>query len=364
MLRSLLLYLSEAGWVKRFVTRFPLARRVARRFVAGETPDEAIGAVRDLNAHGIAASVDYLGENVYTTEEAERAVEDYLHILNKIDQAGVTANVSLKLTHLGLDLGESVCVNNLLRILEHARRQGNFVRIDMEGSDYTERTLAVFRTLRHEHGFDNVGIVIQSYLYRSEGDIAALVEEGARVRLCKGAYQEPPDLAFPRKSDVDANYVKLARRLLEGAAHSAENKARKRAAGRDAPATPGAARTMESKNAKLMAGRDAPATRGADAPEGVYGNRKIPPLPGLATHDHKMIEAARACALELDLPHNRFEFQMLYGIRRELQTKLIADGFQLRVYVPYGSQWYPYFMRRLAERPANLWFFLTALFRG
>ena len=230
----------------------------------------------------------------------------------------MTANVSLKLTQLGLNLGESLGVGNLRRILETARSLDNFVRIDMEGSEYTDRTLAAYRTLHRDHGFDNVGVVIQSYLYRSEQDVAELVQEGARVRLCKGAYQEPPDRAFQLKAQVDANFVKLARCLLGGAARS----------------------------------------------EAAPKDGKFPPLPALATHDGRMIQAARAYAEEAKLPGERMEFQMLYGIRRELQSALAAQGYPVRVYVPFGTCWYPYFMRRLAERPANLWFFLTALFRG
>ncbi len=318
VLRSFILYLSGSPQVRSFVSRFPLARRVSRRFVAGETLEEAIAVVRDLNARGLRATVDFLGENVYTPAEAQSAVGDYQRILQAIDRAGVTANVSLKLTHLGLDLGESLCVDNLHRILETAQSLDNFVRIDMEGSDYTDRTLAVFRALRRQHGFDNVGVVIQAYLHRSERDIAEAINEGARVRLCKGAYQEPPDRAFQLKPEVDANFVKLARCLLDGAARA-----------------------------------------GA-----VPNDGNFPPLVALATHDHRMIQAARTYASETNLPPGQMEFQMLYGIRRELQSALVAQGFPVRVYVPFGTRWYPYLMRRLAERPANLWFFLTALFRG
>ncbi|MBI4769008.1 MAG: proline dehydrogenase family protein [Chloroflexi bacterium] len=319
MLRTLLLYLSGADWARKFITRFPLARRVARRFVAGERLDDAIAAIRALNARGMTATLDHLGENVTNEAEARAGAEDYLRTLDRIEEAGITANVSLKLTQLGLDLGQEVCVANLRRILQHARAKGNFVRIDMEGSDYTERTLTVFRTLKEDYEFDNVGIVVQAYLRRSEGDIAALAEEGARVRLCKGAYKEPAEIAFQARAEVDASYVRLAGMLLDGAARRA-------------------------------------------GPAG--HNSKQPPLPAIATHDPKMVAAARAHAAQINLPRDRFEFQMLYGIQRELQAQLVRDGFAVRIYVPYGSEWYPYFMRRLAERPANLVFFLTALFRG
>lgn len=313
MFRSLLLYLSRAPQARKLITRFAFSRRAAARFIAGDTPDDAIRVIGGLNAKGITATVDHLGENVVSEADAVRATDDYLTILEKICAAGVQSHASVKLTQLGLDVNESLCVNNMRRILHCARRCGAFVRIDMESSAYTDRTLTVARTLRHDYGFDNVGAAIQSYLYRSERDVRELADEGVRVRLCKGAYEEPPDRAFPKKKDVDANFVKLTRVLLDAVAE--------RAAGGD----------------------------------DLY--------PAFATHDEKMVAAARNFAAEKHLPPTAFEFQMLHGIRRDLQESLARDGYNVRVYVPYGAEWYPYFMRRLAERPANLWFFLSNLWR-
>jgi len=316
MLRALFLYLSHAAWARWLVTHFPLARRAARRFVAGNTIDEAIAAIRILNGKGMTATLDHLGESVNTEAEAARAAADYLLALDKIAESGVRANVSMKLTQLGLDLSTEFCLNNARRVIEKAKATGNFVRIDMEGTPHTDRTLEVFRALRRH--FDNVGIVLQAYLYRTEQDLAALIREKSRVRLCKGAYNEPADKAFPHKADVDRSYVKLARILLE---HAGE--------------MPGA-----------------------------NSNGRVPPLPAFATHDEKMIAAAQAQAAARQVPRDRFEFQMLYGIRRELQEQLAAGGYAMRVYVPYGTEWYPYFMRRLAERPANVLFILSNLFRN
>jgi len=282
-------------------------RRAVRRFVAGETIDDAINVIRELNAQGIVATLDHLGENVETQDDARRATDDYLKVLDAIGTSGVQSHVSVKLTALGLDLGDDLCRANVACILAKAKAIGAFVRIDMESIEYTDRTLAIYRSLHQE--FDNVGIVIQSYLYRSEADIAALCQEGAKVRLCKGAYKEPPDKAFPKKADVDASYVRLMKMLL-----SAEARAK-----------------------------------------GACG--------AIATHDPKMIEATRQYAAEQMVPRDEFEFQMLHGIRRDLQHELAADGYAMRVYVPYGTEWYPYFMRRLAERPANLWFVMINFFR-
>ena len=313
MLRESLLYLSHARWARRAISGFSPARRTARRFVAGETPADAIHVIRELNAQGIQATVDHLGENVASESDAARAAGDCLTILDRIEADGVKSHLSVKLTQLGLDLGESVCLNHMRPILDRARQIGAFVRIDMEGSDYTDRTLHIVRALKHDFNLVNTGTVIQSYLYRSEQDIRDLIAEGIRVRLCKGAYQEPPDRAFPRKRDVDANYVKLTQLLLDGIA--AQN------------------------------------TNASDL------------YPAFATHDEAMIAATRSYAEMKNVPRSAFEFQMLYGIRRDLQEMLAREGYNVRVYVPYGSEWYPYFMRRLAERPANLWFFLSNLVR-
>jgi len=303
MMRSSLLYLSRAGWARQRLTHLPGANRIASRFVAGETLDSAVEAVRALNAKGLLATLDHLGENVHTEADANRAADAYLALLDKIAASGVKSNASLKLTQLGLDVGEEVCLRNMRRILSRAASTHNFIRIDMEGSAYTEQTLRVFRTLRAE--YPNVGVVIQSYLYRSEQDVAALAAEGANIRLCKGAYKEPPTVAFPVKADVDAAYLRLAKAYL------------------DAPNT----------------------------------------YIGLATHDDKMIAPLKAYVAERNIPRDKFEFQMLYGVRPQAQEALVKEGYKVRVYVPYGTEWYPYFMRRLAERPANVWFILKNYFR-
>ncbi len=308
MLRNFLLTLSRSKSGRAFITGFPVARRVAARFVAGETLGEVIKVIRELNGRRIAVTTDHLGENVSTEQDAARAADDYLRLLAEIAQQGVQSHVSVKLTQFGLDLSEAICFANLRRVLDKAREINTFVRVDMEGAAYTERTLQLVRAAK-EVGYHNVGAVIQAYLYRSEADLESLCRAGIRVRLCKGAYNEPPDKAFPLKKEVDANYIKLAQTLL--------------AAARQNP--------------------------------GLY--------PALATHDEKMITAAKAYANSHQVPAAAFEFQMLYGIRRELQADLVAAGYNVRVYAPYGAEWYPYFMRRLAERPANLWFFLTQLFR-
>ena len=280
---------------------------MARRFVAGETVDEAIAAIRLLNAQKIAATVDHLGEHVKTADDVSRATEGYLLILDKIAASGVEAHVSLKLTQLGLDLDEAFCLDQMRRILKRANERRIFIRMDMESSLYTDRTLDICRKLNQEFGPDRVGVVIQAYLYRSENDLRNLIADRIRVRLCKGAYREPPETAYPNKKDVDANYVRLTHLLLDSASN------------------------------------------------GLYH--------AIATHDGKMIQAAVEYAAHHHVTPDQFEFQMLYGIRRDLQRRLVADGYRVRVYVPYGTEWYPYLMRRLAERPANLWFFLSHLAR-
>jgi proline dehydrogenase len=307
MMRSILLWLSRNKTVRGWLTSWGFARRAARRFVAGETIEEAIMAIRELSALGITATLDHLGENVETADDATRATEDYLKALDAIGASGVQSHVSVKLTALGLDLGDKLCYANVKRILAKAKEIGTLVTIDMESTEYTDRTLMLFRDLRRE--FNNVGIVIQAYLYRSEADITALCKEGTHVRLCKGAYKEPPVHAFPKKADVDASYVRLTKMLL-----SPEARANK--------------------------------TFGA-----------------IATHDIKMIAATRQYSQDQLVPRDEFEFQMLHGIRRDLQKELAADGYGMRVYVPYGTEWYPYFMRRLAERPANIWFIASNFFR-
>ena len=309
ILRSAILRLSQSERVRRWMSTVPAARRAARRFVAGEELHEAIEAVQALNARGLMATIDHLGENTRTREEAVRAAQEYLRILDAIEEHGLNANVSLKLTQMGLDVDEELCRENVRQIAEHARERGNFVRIDMESSAYTERTLRLYERLR-EGGYANVGVVIQAYLYRSERDVERLIEWGANVRLCKGAYAEPPDVAFPKKRDVDRNFLKLLAKLW-----SPEAQAR-----------------------------------------GVYV--------AVATHDPKILEWARRYTRDRKIPTEAFEFQMLYGVRRDLQLRLAEAGYRVRIYVSYGQEWYPYFMRRLAERPANLGFLVRNLLRA
>jgi len=319
MMRSFLIYLSKADWVQRLITRWGFAWRMASRFVAGERPEGAIQAVRALNGQGILCTIDHLGENVTDIHTAQQAAAEILHMLDLIQESGVRANVSLKLTQLGIALSDDLCHSHLLQIVRRARECGSFVRLDMEDSPWTERTLQMYMNIRQE-GFDNLGVVIQAYLYRSAEDIQRLSSVAARVRLCKGAYQEPAHLAFPRKADVDANYDRLAGQLIQAAA-------------------------------------------AAGAPAGSEDGR-TPPIPAIASHDPRRIQYAQECAVHTGLPKEAIEFQMLYGIRRDLQVSLVKQGYPVRVYVPYGRQWYPYFMRRLAERPANLWFFLSNYFRS
>ncbi len=309
MMRALLLRLSQNHAVQSAFSQYRFAQRAARRFIAGERLDEAIAVVRELNATNILATLDHLGENTTNEREALAAADEYLKILDAIAQTGVQSEISLKLTQMGLDISFELCFQNMRRILERARAYQNFVCMDMESSAYTDRTLNLYEQLRRE-GFDNVGPVIQAYLKRSERDVERLIEWGVKVRLCKGAYQEPPEIAFPRKRDVDANYRKLLEMLFSPRAQ--EN--------------------------------------------GVY--------PAIATHDEKIIRWATEYARTRGIAKDRFEFQMLYGIRRDLQMNLAHAGYRVRIYVSYGTHWYPYFMRRLAERPANVFFLLKNLVRG
>ncbi len=312
MLRRALLFLSEREGLKDRLLRMRAARRVAHRFVAGESLDAALEAVRELNGEGFRVTLDFLGESVSDLDEAERAATAYEESIVRIADSPASATISLKLTQLGLDIDLDACVANLERILTTAERHDSFVRIDMEGSSHTAATLEVFRRVRADH--DRVGIVIQSYLHRSERDVEALIREGGAVRLCKGAYKEPASVAYQRRADIDANFVHLARRLLQG----------------------------------------------ADGRPLVGG---VPPV-AIATHDESMIEATRSFVESHAVEIERFEFQMLYGVRREMQTQLRAGGYHVRIYVPYGTEWYPYFMRRMAERPANLWFVTRAVLGG
>jgi proline dehydrogenase len=308
MLRAFLLYLSHAGWAQNIALHWRLARAVALRFVAGETQEQALDAVRQLNDKGMQATLDVLGESITDAAQATAMKDAYLQLLDAICAAGLQAWVSLKLTALGLDIDEALCHENMRQILKQAKVCGLYVTIDMEDHPYTQRTLDLFHTLKDEDGFDNVRTVVQAYLYRSDDDIEALAEEGAGIRLCKGAYKEPAAVAHPKKADVDAAYLRQMKVLLD-AAH---------------------------------AGRG---------------------YPGIATHDEAIIDEAKRYAAEQSIPTDAYEFQMLYGVRSSLQDQLAADGYGMRVYVPFGTQWYPYFVRRLAERPANVWFFISNLFK-
>jgi proline dehydrogenase len=319
MFRSILIYFSKALWARRIVTRWQIAWRVASRFVAGEKPEDAILAIQELNSKGICATLDHLGESVTTPQEANKAADEIIHILGEIDRTQVRSGVSIKLSQIGLVLGEAICEQNLRRIIQRAKELNNYVRIDMEDSPYTDVTLKLFRQMRSAGYGHHVGIVIQAYLYRSEEDIHQLMEEAATVRLCKGAYKEPGDIAFPKKADVDANYDKLTSMMIDGA-----------------------------KKVGMPV---------------VSGCGRFPPIPAIASHDEKRIVFAKAYAQKVGLPKEALEFQMLYGIRRDLQENLVKEGYPVRVYVPYGTEWYPYFVRRLAERPANLWFFVSNFFR-
>jgi proline dehydrogenase len=304
MLRAGLLWLSEQPHVFRLVRGNGLARRVAARFVAGETVDDAVAAVRALDAAGIAATLDVLGEAVRSAAEAAAARALYLETLARIAPLGARANVSLKLTQMGLALDEALCLANVRAIAARARAAGSFVRLDMEQSTYTERTLQLFKRILYPEFGDAIGVVLQAYLRRTADDVAQMIALGARVRLCKGAYQEPASVAFPSKRDVEANYIRCMEQLL------------------------------------------------------LRGN-----APAIATHDVRLIEHAKAFARDRGIPADRFEFQLLYGVRRDLQQALRRQGYRVRVYVPFGTQWYPYLMRRLAERPANVAFLLGNVVR-
>ena len=303
MLRSFLLYLSEREFPKKLLLRSSLGRRLAARFIAGEELADALGVVRRLADEGFEVTLDYLGESVHEAAAAGEACQVYLRILDRLAAEGLRSHISIKLTQLGLALDEAMTCRHLAAIAERATLHHNFVRIDMESSAHTDATLRAFREVNAPR--EVLGIVIQSYLFRSEKDVEKLLQTGARIRLCKGAYKEPPEVAFPRKEDVDQNYARLMQKLLSSGYYHA-----------------------------------------------------------IATHDPQMIAATKEYARARGLGPECFEFQMLYGIRRRLQRQLLREGFRVRVYVPYGRQWYAYFMRRLAERPANLVFLLRNLFRG
>jgi proline dehydrogenase len=297
--------LSRSGTLKKLASRYGMANddSFARRFIAGERIEEAIACARRLQARGMLLTLDYLGESVATLEEATAATREYLRLLEVIVASGIERNISLKVTQLGIDVDRATAVDNLRRILDPAQKHGFFVRIDMEESAYTDITLEVFETL-WQQGYRNVGVALQAYLYRTDKDVRRMNELGARVRLVKGAYKEPPAVAYQRKADVDAAFVRLMRLLLD---------------------------------------------------DGVY--------PAIATHDPAMIDATKGYAAERGVGSDRYEFQMLFGIRRDLQTSLVRETYRMRIYIPFGQQWFPYFMRRLGERPANVGFVLKSMIR-
>ena len=305
MLRALFIWLSESRPLRAVAERSPIGQRISSRFVAGTTVEDAMAATRSMNDLGLTVSIDNLGENVTNPDEARQSAALYHQLLDEITARGLKANVSVKLTHMGLDIDEKLARENVCALVAHAARCHSFVRVDMEGSPYTQRTLDLVRELHRVPGHqDAVGAVIQSYMRRSQRDIEDLLAEHIRIRLCKGAYKEPPELAFQKKSEVDSNYIELVKVLLKS---------------------------------------------------GVYH--------GIATHDEKIIETTKAFARAEKIPPDSFEFQVLYGIRRDLQENLVRDGWRMRVYIPFGTEWYPYLMRRLGERPANVFFIAKNLLR-
>ena len=303
--RTALLYLARHEGLKDFATRFSPFKKMTTRFVAGENIDEAVAAIREINKLGASASFDHLNESVASRAETEEEVREYNRVLAAIDETGIRSNVSIKLTQFGLEIDPELAYTNARAVVAEAARRGNFVRVDMEQSSVTQVTIDIFKRLRAEFDLNTVGIVLQSYLRRTEADVQDLLKIPARIRICKGAYNEPPEVAFPDKKDVDANYVRVMQTLLSS---------------------------------------------------GTYH--------GIATHDPAMIEATINYATRAGIAKEAFEFQMLYGVRRDLQVQLARDGYNMRVYVPYGKHWYPYFMRRLAERPANVWFVLKNMLKG
>ncbi|HTW60817.1 MAG TPA: proline dehydrogenase family protein [Terracidiphilus sp.] len=306
VLRSAFIALSRNRSLRRFSEQSSLGARLSSRFVAGLTVDDALRAAESVNAQGMAVTLDSLGESVTSEAEAQQAAEIYHQVLDRIAERRLDANISVKLTQMGLELDPALAETIARELVEHARSLDNFVRIDMEDSRLTQITLDIVHRLHaRAQTRGAVGVVIQAYLYRSQADIEQLLAEGIRVRLCKGAYKEPAEVAFPRKSDVDENFVRLSRVLLDS-----------------------------------------------------------PIYHGIATHDQAMVAAARAYARQRGIAPSHFEFQMLYGVRRDLQRALVKEGYRVRVYVPFGSAWYPYFMRRLAERPANLFFLARNLLRS
>ncbi len=303
MLKKLFLYMSESRGIRSFSENSRFGSRFSHRFVAGNTIDDAIRATVEMNRIGMSATLDNLGENVTNLDEARHSVALYVDLLEEIQLRNLNANVSLKLTHMGLDVDPDVAIEMVSNLVARAAAMSSFVRIDMEGSPYTQRTVDFVRALHRRPGHaGHIGAVIQAYLHRSEKDVTDLLADGIRIRLCKGAYKEPAEIAFPDKKDVDANYVKLMKTMMKS---------------------------------------------------GIYH--------GLATHDPAIIEQATRFARAEKIAPEQFEFQMLYGVRRDLQLKLVREGWRMRVYIPFGTEWYPYFMRRLAERPANVVFVVKNL---
>jgi proline dehydrogenase len=306
VLRALFIYLSESRFLRAMAERSALGRRVSSRFVAGTQIEDALRATQAVNQLGQSVSIDNLGENVTNADEARASAARYHQLLDEIANRGLNANISLKLTHMGLDVSENLAQELVSGLVAKAASYKSFVRVDMEGSPYTQRTLDFVHQLHHAaQNRGVVGTVIQSYLYRSESDVQKLLADGIRIRLCKGAYKEPAEIAFQKKSDVDANYVRLMKILMKS---------------------------------------------------GIYH--------GLATHDERIINQAKAFAKSEQIAPDAFEFQMLYGIRRDLQQQLVREGWRMRVYIPFGTEWHSYFMRRLAERPANVFFIAKNFFRA
>ncbi len=304
MLRELFIGLSTSGALRAFAERSSIGQKMSRRFVAGTTVEELLATAEAVNAKGMTVSVDNLGENVTNAAEAEASAQLYHRLLDLITQRGLKANVSLKLTHMGLDVDAKLCEKLVGGLVEHATKLDNFVRVDMEGSPYTQRTLDFVHEL-HRHYPGHTGAVLQSYMKRSAADAEKLIASKIRIRLCKGAYKEPPEIAYQAKSEVDANYLKLTKMLLKS---------------------------------------------------GVYH--------GIATHDERIIQQTMLFAEKENIARDSFEFQMLHGIRRDLQERIVREGWRMRVYIPFGTEWYPYLMRRLAERPANVFFIAKNIFRG
>ncbi len=308
MLRSTFILLSQNRHLRRFSERSPIGRKLSRRFVAGTSVDEALRACEEVNREGMSASLDSLGESVTDTAQALQSAEVYHQLLEQIQHRGLQAHVSLKLTQMGLDLDPATAERLVCEIVQRAAAADSFVRIDMEGSAYTEATIQMTERIHAEIGLaGRVGTVLQAYLHRTEPDTERLLRQGIRIRLCKGAYKEPREIAFARKQDVDTNYIRLMERMVR-----------------------------------------------SDDPHVFCG---------IATHDERIVNHMRALAAQEDIAKNAFEFQMLYGIRRDLQRKLVSEGFGVRIYIPFGTEWFPYFMRRLAERPANVFFLLKNFFR-